>query len=197
MTKAPYPYPEDEFDVTGRESGPRGVHRAPRSAWAAAAPFLLVVLLFSGLAYGLVTYLSSWEGLTLPGQEVPDDLEDETPAAAPTTTATTPAAPPTTQTPTVAPTPLLGTPVTVYNATSIRGLAADGAEALEDAGFQTVTAENFTGDDPSTSTVFYASEDLRFTAETAASTLGITTVTLSSEDSADGIAVVLVSDFRS
>jgi hypothetical protein len=195
VSKPPYPYPEDEFDVVGRESGPRGVHRAPRSAWATAAPFVLVVLLFSGLAYGLVTYLYSWQGLTLPGQEIPDDLQGQSPSAS--ASATTPAATPTTTPPPpVAPKPLFGTPVTVYNATSIRGLAADGAAALTTAGFTKVTAENFTGRKPAASTVFYASDDLKVTAEAAAASLGITTVTLSPAESADGIAVVLVSDFR-
>jgi hypothetical protein len=195
VSKPPYPYPEDEFDVAGHESGPRGVHRAPRSAWATAAPFILVVLLFSGLAYGLVTYLYSWQGITLPGQEVPDDLQGDTPSSTPSTTATTPATTPTTVPP-VAPTPLFATPVTVYNSTSIRGLAAQGAAALKGAGFTKVTAENFTGKKPKTSTVFYASDDLKVTAEAAAASLGITTVTLSPPDAANGIAVVLVSDFR-
>ena len=59
-----------------------------------------------------------------------------------------------------------------------------------------MTAENFTGSEPAASTVFYASDDLKVTAEAVAASLGITTVTLSPSDAADGIAVVLVRDYR-
>lgn len=74
MTKSQYPYAPDEFDVPAPEGSPVGVHRALRSTWSKTWPFLLVAVLFSGLAYGAIAYLSS--GDTAP------------PAATPTSTAT-------------------------------------------------------------------------------------------------------------
>ncbi|WP_402468177.1 LytR C-terminal domain-containing protein [Isoptericola aurantiacus] len=58
MSKSQYPYPPDEFDVRGPEGAPVGVHREPRSGWSSAWPFLLVAVVFAGLAVGVVSYLS-------------------------------------------------------------------------------------------------------------------------------------------
>lgn len=58
MSKSQYPYPPDEFDVRGPEGAPVGVHREPRSGWSSVWPFLLVAVVFGGLALGVMTYLS-------------------------------------------------------------------------------------------------------------------------------------------
>ncbi|WP_418275929.1 LytR C-terminal domain-containing protein [Isoptericola jiangsuensis] len=59
MTKSQYPYPPDEFDVRGPEGAPVGVHREPRSGWSSVWPFLLVAVVFAGLAVGIVSFLSN------------------------------------------------------------------------------------------------------------------------------------------
>ncbi|MDO8152268.1 LytR C-terminal domain-containing protein [Isoptericola sp. b408] len=64
MTKSHYPYPPDEFDVRGPEGSPVGVHREPRSGWSSAWPFLLVAVVFAGLAVAVVGFLSDDPGAT-------------------------------------------------------------------------------------------------------------------------------------
>ncbi|PZR54091.1 hypothetical protein DNL40_03895 [Xylanimonas oleitrophica] len=58
MSKSQYPYPPDEFDVRGPDDAPVGVHRSPRSGWSNAWPFLLVAVVFAGIAIGAVSLLS-------------------------------------------------------------------------------------------------------------------------------------------
>lgn len=62
MSKSQYPYPPDEFDVRGPEGAPVGVHREPRSGWSSVWPFLLVAVVFGGLAVGVTWYLSEDSG---------------------------------------------------------------------------------------------------------------------------------------
>jgi hypothetical protein len=200
VSKADYPYPDDEFDAPPDPTAPRGVHRAPRSAWSRWWPFLAVLVIAPLLAYSIVTFVSrdtSGDGDTTSGStatsgptstataasEAPTD-ESEKPSEEPTEPAdeeTTPA-----------PEVDLTTPVTVYNAAGIQGLAGQGAGALTEAGFSSVVADNFGGTAPDTSTVYYATEDQRATADLVASTLGVTTVTLDPAQAGTGIAVVLV-----
>jgi calcineurin-like phosphoesterase len=85
------------------------------------------------------------------------------------------------------------TPVAVLNAASIGGLAKTQAEKLTAAGFTAVTTGNKTATTPD-SVVYYATEDLKPTADLVAQTLGLTTTTLSAADAGTGISVVLVSD---
>ena len=58
MTKSGYPYPPDEFDVADPGGAPVGVHRAPRSGWSSAWPFLLVAVVCAAVAWGGITLLS-------------------------------------------------------------------------------------------------------------------------------------------
>lgn len=58
MTNSTYRYPADEFDVAVPGGAPVGVHRAPRSGWSSAWPFLLVALVCAGVAWGGITLLS-------------------------------------------------------------------------------------------------------------------------------------------
>ncbi|WP_315098099.1 LytR C-terminal domain-containing protein [uncultured Cellulomonas sp.] len=197
MSKAEYSYPEDEFDVPSNPDVPRGVHRAPRSAWNRWWPFLVVLVLAPVLAFVLVN-LAAREGNlpTLPGTSDSPVAEDEptteTPADGETPPADEGAETPPADEP-VAPTPVLTTPVAVLNAAGIGGIAAAQAEKLTTAGFTAVTTGNVESslDD---SVVYYASEDQKVTADLVASTLGLTVVTLSAPDAGTGIAVVLVSD---
>ena len=193
MSKAAYRYPPDEFDAPPDPDAPRGVHRAPRSAWSRWWPFLLVLLVVPALAWGVVTYLAD-EG-RLPGNE-PEPTPTATAPPPPTATETTPEPTPT---PTVEPTPTtpapnLATPVSVLNGAGIGGLAGRQADELRAAGFTDVTPGNASSKTPVATTVFYGSEELRSTAELVASTLGLDTLVLSPVDAPQGITVILRED---
>ena len=199
MTKAEYPYPPDEFDEI--VAGPRGAHRTPRSRWSRLWPFLLVLVLFPALAFGVVTYWSSdrggadQAGALDPGADASatEGSADpaETPAQTPTETPTeAPVVPPTDEP--VAPD--LTTPVVVYNATNRSGLAAAAASKLEDAGWTKVTSRNYTGAGLATSTVLYSSPELETSARAAADELGISAVQAAESDATAGLEVVLEED---
>ncbi|BDO41045.1 LytR C-terminal domain-containing protein [Cellulomonas sp. NTE-D12] len=197
MSKAAYPYPADEFDAQPDAGAPRGVHRAPRSAWSRWWPFLLVIVLVPLLAWGAVTWMSNHGGL--PNLAVPAVTETpaESPSAAESGAATAsapastapssaPASPPASSSGTVD----KATPVKVLNASGLSGAAATAATKLTKAGFTSVT----TGNSPSStkqSVVYYATAAQQQTAALAASTLGISTVTLSAAQAGTGITVVL------
>lgn len=208
MKAGDYPYPADEFDAADARGGPRGVHRAPRSRRSRILPFVVVIVLFPLLAYGLVTWLSDWEGL--PTSAAPESTAEEQPegeggATDPATEppATDPATDPATEAPPTAepepPAPVadFAAPVVVYNSTSRSGLAGGAAERVEDAGFTSVTADDWPGDDPEASVVFYATPADVATAQLVASTLGIGPVQESAEQAPEGVVVVLADDYRS
>lgn len=198
MSKADYPYPEDEFDALSPDA-PTGVHRAPRSAWSRWWPFLVVLVVVPVLAYGAVTYLSGTRDLAGDGQSQGPATGDETPPAEgegdpadPGTGEGEPAAP---DEPTVeAPPPVLTTPVAVLNGARIEGLAGRLAEQLTAAGFTSVTADNAGDELPAQSTVYVASEELRSTGELVATTVGVPTVEVAPDRAGAGVAVVLVTD---
>lgn len=201
MSRGEYPYPADEFDAAAG-SGPRGAHRAPRSTRSRILPFLLVLVVVPLIAYGLVTWLSDWDGLPGRGED-PVAEEPAEPAGTPTPGATAtdpptePAEEPTEpaeepQPPAAEPDPT--TPVEVYNSTGRSGLAGSAAERVEDAGFTSVTAGNWTGEDQDASVVRYTGADLQPTAALVAQTLGIERVE-ESPDAGATIVVVLASDY--
>jgi len=198
VTKGQYPYPADEFDDVDLDAGPRGVHRSPRSRWSRVWPFLLVLVLFPALAYGVVTYWTSDHGSTptaavtspsasASGSAAATDPAAETPAETPASTA--PASEP------PAATADKATPVIVFNATSRKGIAASGAAVLTADGWTSVTPKNYTGGALKTSTVLYASADLEPTARAAAAALKITTVTLAKAGAVVGLEIVLEADY--
>ncbi|OIQ78506.1 hypothetical protein GALL_397820 [mine drainage metagenome] len=198
MSKARYPYPDDEFDAVDDHAAPRGVHRRARSVWTRVWPFLLVIVLFPAIAYGIVTLLTGTDmglsgGAGLPSAGVSSTAEPSTTATATTSAAPgTPTTSPTTTPPAAAD---LRTAVAVDNATKTSGLAAKGAAALRTAGFTTITTGNYTGTAPATSTVYYASAKLAATARAAAAALKITTVTLDPAKAGSTIVVVLAKDY--
>ncbi len=191
MSKAETHYPEDEFDVPNPDAA-RGVHRAPRSAWSRWWPFLAVLIIAPVIAYGVVTLLAQNDDLPTnqasPGASPAASDGATAPADDAATGDGTADTPPADD---AAPAVNLAAPVEVLNAAKISGLAAAEAAKLTSAGFTAVTTGNFTGTKPADSVVYYASEDLAPTAQLAASTLGITTVTLSAENAGTGISVVL------
>jgi hypothetical protein len=207
VSKANYPYPPDDFDAADDHDGPRGVHRSPRTTWSKLWPFLVVLVVFPALAYGLVTWISNSDtglsgaisGLGATGtSDTATDGATPTGTDAATATATTPAATPTTEAP-VAPTAAAAdftTPVAVVNAANVSGLAATEVKKLQGGGFTNVTATNGTGTGVKTTTVFYATDAQKVTADAVAQLLGITTVTKSSTQAKSGITVVLMPGFK-
>jgi len=215
VSRADYPYPEDEFDAAANPDAPRGVHRAPRSAWSRWWPFLVVIVVAPVLAYGLVSWAARTgdlpalgSGLTSGTQDGAQEPGDDGASDEATDGATDGAVPPEgtddgeptdgaseppADTP-PPPEPVLSTPVTVLNGAGINGLAARTAEKLTAADFTAVDTGNVTGARPQVSTVFYGTAELQTTAELVASTLGLTTVTLSQAEAGEGVTVVLVSD---
>jgi len=196
VSKAEYSYPEDEFDVPSNPDVPRGVHRAPRSAWSRWWKFLVVLALLPVLAFTLVNLAARDGNLpTLPGTSNSPDAQ-ETPADTATEGEGEGEAPTEPETPAVeeppAPAPVMDTPIVVLNAASIGGLAGEQAEQLTAAGFTSVTTGNTEADGDSV--VYFPSEELRATADLVAQTLGLTTVTLQPADDVVGVSVVLTSD---
>ncbi|WP_051682024.1 LytR C-terminal domain-containing protein [Cellulomonas sp. HZM] len=203
MSKADYPYADDEFDAPRGPDVPRGVHRAPRSAWSRWWPFLVVLVVVPALAYALVTWASRDRSTDDSSSPEPDVTQTET------TKATDDATPPATSEPPESPsqgptsdestgdaTPEVdfATPVVIQNAAGVKGLAARTAAEVTAAGFSKVVAENFSGAKPSESTVYYSSSDQQATAQAVADAIGVDAVTLSESDAGDGITVVLVTD---
>lgn len=201
MSKADYPYPEDEFDAISPDA-PTGVHRAPRSAWSRWWPFLVVLVVVPALAYGVVTYLSRTGDLPLaggPSQGQDGGAEQPVEPPAEGETGGEPTAPEGGEPPAGEPTtpeavPDLATPVAVLNGARVSGLAGRVADQLEAAGFTAVTPDNATGALPAQSTVYIMSEDLRATAELVAATVGVPTIEVSTDQAGGSIQVVLVTD---
>lgn len=208
-------HPQDEFDLVDPGAGPAGVHRAPRSAWRRATPFLVVMVVCAALAAG--TVIAYFElGGTPPttqaqpstpatdGAEAPaTDDGAEAPAedpAAEDPAAETPAA----EEPTVEPeAPVVeepadvvdtGTAVRVLNATGRSGVAATAAEVLTDADWSDVVADNFSGTDPASSVVYFKNSDSEAEAREVARLLEITQV-LEAPNLVGPVSVVLVGSY--
>jgi hypothetical protein len=197
VSKAAYRYPPDEFDAPPDPDAPRGVHRAPRSAWSRWWPFLAVIVVVPLVAWGAVTVLA--QGGHLPdlgasGSQTQDAGTGPTDAATPPPTSaapTTPAAAPTTP---AAKQAVLTTPVSVLNGSKINGLAGQVGSKLTGAGFTAVTTGNSTATTPAASTVFYGSDALKATAELVGQTIHVSNVVMSPTDAPNGIVVVLRSN---
>lgn len=204
MRSGTYPHPTDEFDAVARAGGPRGVHRTPRTRWSRWWPFLVVLVVFPALAFGIVTALSQWDGLggwqdSLAGDsaETEDESTDDTGGSTDSPTTAAPETPEVTPTPTPEPPPAdLTRPVEVLNATNTSGLARNGGDRLETAGFTAVDVGDWSGTDPAASVVYYGTPGDVTTAQQAAATLGIVTVTESLELAPAGIVVVLADDYQ-
>ena len=176
------------------------MHRTPRSAWSRWWPFLVVVVLFPALAFGMVTWVSNGGGLPWSGAAAGPSTSSTSPSG--TTTESSPSesaseSPTQTPSPTETPTPEpdLATAVQVENATKTSGLAGGARDTLKAAGFTDVSIGNWTGPSVGTTVVFYpAAADLG-TAAKVAELLGIDRVVEDATQAADGVVVVLEADF--
>ncbi|WP_435737010.1 LytR C-terminal domain-containing protein [Cellulosimicrobium sp. PMB13] len=208
MTKSRYPYAPDEFDAPAPQGAPVGVHRSPRTRWSKTWPFLLVAVVFAGLAYGGFTLLSDGSGEAPPQAESTDPpaASTETPGDAATETpAETEEPPAETEEPPVEETPAApdldalmaaadpSAYVRVLNASGLQGMAAQGAEALEARGFTEVEAADYEGspDDVAVTTVWYA-ENRSDTAAAVAAALGVPAENVVQQPLRSGDVVVIV-----
>jgi len=205
VSKSHYPYPPDEFDVRGPEGTPVGVHREPRSGWSSVWPFLLVAVVFAGIAVGVVSFLSDDGTATPPaaeqsagaGTKKPEasasaDAGEESPAEGeeseePSDGSSDDAADEATELPGDPGAANLEASVLVFNDVSgseAAGQAAAGQGALTDAGFTDVAAANV----PDTlagayedSTVLYGA-DRADTASAVAEALGVDAANVQESD---------------
>lgn len=204
-------YPEDEFDVAGRDRGPQGVHREPRSLLRALTPFLAVIVIVPLLAWGMVSLLSGGdedtqadpapapvETTTEPTEEPTseDEVTEEEPTDEPTDEPTEEETTPEEETTEPDDEVVLTASVSVLNGAGINGLAGDVAAELGAAGFTSVGAADYGAGTPEVTTLYYRNADLAATAEAIGELLGIDTlVEAPSATQNVEIAIVLRGDF--
>jgi hypothetical protein len=153
-----YPYPPDEFDRAGADA-PVGVHRATRSAWSGALPFVIIGVVAVIVAIGAVRLLSNdttspddpgtatnvANGTTTPQSPPPSPTQtiDETP----TDVVTEPEVTPTDPGPTapdieaLVANATLDAVIRVVNASSTAGQESQAQQALASWGFTGVVTE--------------------------------------------------------
>jgi len=208
VTKSGYPYPPDEFDVAVPGGAPVGVHRAPRSGWSSAWPFLLVAVVCAAVAWGGITLLSGdGGGAEASGGASPSASAPASPSASasgessgepsgePSGEASEPAG--------EEPSSVAGNPanadltagVQVLNASGVAGAAGEAATAITGAGFTgTVSPEDDTqglGEGYSETTVLYSAERAD-TAAAVAQAIGATSTIESADVTASEYAVVVI-----
>jgi hypothetical protein len=204
-------FPEDEFDVAGRDRTPQGVHRGPRPLLRTLLPILAVVVLAPLLAWGAISLLG---GSGEPGPSAATTAAQET--AAPTGEApaagTTEGAEPTTEAPaeeepteeepteeetTEEPAGQVeyGTAIAVLNGAGVNGLAGEVVGTLASEGFSGGVADDYTSGAPATTTLYYNNPELQATAEEVARVLGIGNL-VESSSATQAIAIVLRNDFQ-
>lgn len=140
MTKSGYPYPPDEFDVAVPGGAPVGVHRAPRSGWSSAWPFLLVAVVCAAVAWGGITLLSGGDdpaeaqGGASPSVSASSSASGSAPEASPS-----PSASPSAETPEQSVEDLVAAAdpaakYMVYNLGTVQGLARTASDSLVSGG---------------------------------------------------------------
>lgn len=191
-------YENDIFDRAAEARPIHGAHRRPRSNAPWFFSFVIVVLL--GLVIGWAVKQFVFQ----------DSANVSTPSASPTATVKdVPAISPTptesaTPTPTPEPTPTVTTPpppppvdhaasVEVLNGTRIRGLAAKNEGELKAAGFTAVKIGNYaTRGEPTASTVYYADDAQKSTADEVAKVLKISAVVKDAQKAGQSAVVVIL-----
>lgn len=173
-----YDYPDDEFD-DGKGAGPApiGVHRAELPAWRSWVSLLAVLILVPILAWGAVKLLgrSSNSSTSTAGTSTATPAGTGAPAsegvggATPSDGAGDAAA-------SAAPTGEadMSTGITLYNGTSIQGLAGRTGEKLTAAGYTRVNVSPgaYTVEQPTKTTVYYNSAEQAATAQAVVAALG-------------------------
>lgn len=186
---------------TGVDSTRRGAHRARPTPLMAALPAVAVVVVVLLVAFGVYTLLGgagggngSGNGGPAAGAEVSPSVSGEADPSPPADAEQSPE--PEEEPVEEEPEPDKSIRVTVLNNTSTPRLAAKGKDKLAGDGWNVVAVGDHKprGSVPST-TVFYATEGQRVTAEAISQALGAGGVEESSEIAGDAITVVLSTDF--
>lgn len=206
MSKSRYSYAPDEFDTPAPQGAPVGVHRTQNSGWSKTWPFLVVAVVFAGLAFGGFKYFFDRDPVS-----PPPAASSSSPANNPVDggTATDPGTgEPTVEVPTPEPTASeeppapadvnLAATVRVLNGAGVQGLAQAAADVLTGAGYTAVEFATYEGTALPASTVYYQSDELAGTASAIAAKFGIdpANIELVPANRAQ-VSVVLVTDFRS
>jgi len=203
VTKSGYPYPPDEFDVAVPGGAPVGVHRAPRSGWSSAWPFLLVAVVCAAVAWGGITLLSGGDDpAEASGNGSPSaSASASAPAASPSPSSSP--EPSTSPSPS-APTGVTGNPanadltagVQVLNSGGPQGSAQTAADAVVAAGFDVNNVdvgndETGAGEGYTETTVLYGAERAD-TAAAVAQAIGATNAVESADVTASAYAVIVL-----
>jgi hypothetical protein len=181
------------------ESTRRGAHRARPTPLMAALPAVAVVVVVVLVAFGVYSLLGgaggggSDDGGPAAGAEVSPSVSS---GASPSPSADTEKSPDSGDETAQDPEPDKTVKVTVLNNTGTSGLAKAGQAKLEGDGWNVVAIGDHKprGSVPTT-TVFYATEEQKVTAEAIAQAIGVGGVEESSEIAGDDITVVLSTDF--
>jgi cytoskeletal protein RodZ len=206
---AEYQYPRDEFDVLAAQRRVSGAHRRQKSSAKWWIALIAIVVLAPLAGWGIVQAIGyHGEASTSPSASASAATSatatpSATATASPTPSATpTPSAAATTSSPTPTPSPTTAQvnytmPIQVLNASSITGLAASKQSILQNQGFSSVTAGNYSYQTPAASQVYYPSAASEATAQAVAQALGIDSANLIQNANATGgdqIIVVLAGE---
>ncbi len=201
-------YEPDEFDELAAQTGPVGVHRAPRPWWSKVLPPLFAFLIAGAVAY-LIAFLlwnsGSGDDDASPTATVtasPEPSESVSPSATPSVTPSESASPPPSPSPTPTeteepePVILYDAQVHVRNGSGIQGLAGGEAAELEAAGYTNLAANNISSTliPGGVNTVTYSDDSFADTAQDVADVLGIDAVEGGGTPGGAEIEVLLASD---
>lgn len=195
-------YPEDEFDVLGRDRVPQGVHRARVPRWRSWLSVLAVIVAGVLLALGLVNLMG---GGSAPSASTSPATTSTSPGADPEASATDGVSPESTRSP--EPDPEEADPeetepgveldqsaaVAVLNGAGVAGLATSVQETLAAAGWSQASPGDYQSAEPTVSTVYYNGPQLAAEARAIAEELGI--VPVQQYSGVTSITVVLRPDF--
>ncbi|MBW3069203.1 MULTISPECIES: LytR C-terminal domain-containing protein [unclassified Actinomyces] len=196
-----YDYPDDEFDADDDGPVPVGVHRAQVPAWRSWIPLLAILIIVPLLAWGVVGLLgrhatggrestAAASGGAATAQASADGQRGAPEASAEASSEASAEATGSTD---------FTTGITVHNGTDTTGLATRTGDKLGNVGFTSVTVSQgvYTMEEPTVTTIYYASAELAATAQAVADALGSGEVVESAEEAqSNPIVVVLRSDYQ-
>jgi len=199
-------YPRDEFDELADQSGPVGVHRAPRSWWSRVLPPLIAFVVAGLIAWGIAWWL--WNSDSSPDEpaatptatvtptDEPTAAESVTPTPEPTETATEEPTPEPTETEEPEPVIIYDAQVHVRNGAGIQGIAGAQEQILIDAGYTNTEANNINSSliPGGSNVVLYDGDRVADTAQDVADQLGIDRVESGGTPGGAEIEVLLATD---
>lgn len=207
-------YEPDEFDQIAEQSGPVGVHRAPRPWWTRLLPPLLAFLIAGLVALGIAVVLWNQDivgpstdstptvTVTPPAQQTPEPEPTVTDTATEEPTSPEPDEPEVEPEPeptqTEDPEPVIVTDAQIHvrNGANVQGLAGEQQSVLETAGYTNIEANNIQSSQipGGANVVTYSEERLADTAQAVADALGIAAVDGSGTPGGAEIEVLLATN---